>query len=239
MKNPVWGLLICLLCYDMYAHGESRVFTDSQGRNIEAELIKYDEPKNSVTIKRMGSRREMTVPITIFSEEDQKFIGDWGRLQALHDSRLKADIKRISKRDADESYGTSASTEVITDHSFKIQFENGTTTTLEDLDLEYVVFYEQEHHLRGGQRVEEKQGTLYKEEKITLPKRQNTDFETDKIRLRTWNTYSLAPIDAKILGIRVRLTMTSPAGEKEARDFCYPSSLKQTWVKKTTNVQGR
>ena len=81
------------------------MFTDAQGRNIEAELIKYDEPKNSVTIKRVGVRKEVTVPVTVFSKEDQQYIRDWGSLQALHDSRLKADIKRISKRDANESYG--------------------------------------------------------------------------------------------------------------------------------------
>ena len=105
---------------------------------------------------------------------------------------MKADIKRIKKRDADSSYGTSASTQVYTDHHFKIEFDNGTTTTLEDLDLEYVVFYEQEHHTSRGERVELKDGTLYKKEKLNLPARTTTAYETEKIKLYTWVTYNLA-----------------------------------------------
>ncbi|MEA2067669.1 MAG: hypothetical protein U9P12_00585 [Verrucomicrobiota bacterium] len=66
-----------------------------------------------------------------------------------------------------------------------------------------------------------------------------TVFSKEDQPLRTWKTYSLAPVHAKMLGIRIRLTITSPSGEKETRDFCYPSGLKQGWVKKTTNAQAR
>ncbi|MDH3982198.1 MAG: hypothetical protein OES84_04775 [Kiritimatiellaceae bacterium] len=240
MKLSVYCLLtVILLGHAVHASGASRVFTGAQGRSIEAELEKFNESRNEVSIKRAGQKRSVTVPISIFSQKDQDFIREWGRGQSILDKRLKADISRVNKRDADNCYGTLASTEVYTDHHFKIEFENRTTSDLEDLDLEYVVYYEQEHHIRNGRDVENKLGTLCKTEKISLPARQTTEFETGKVKLYTWVTASLKPVDAKMKGIRIRLTLTLSTGEKISREFVYPSSLDDGWVTKSVNAQRR
>lgn len=155
MKKMMWGLLIVVLGLSVHAEGAGRIFVDAKGRSIEAELIRYDEPKKEVTIKRVGVRKEIRVPITVFSTKDQKYIREWGKLQVLHDSSFKVDIRRKNKLDSSRSRATTASTQVYTDHTFNLVFDNGTTTSLENIDLEYVIFYEQEHHVNGGNDVEE------------------------------------------------------------------------------------
>lgn len=87
MKGIELLVLLTLMCGS--ALGNARIFTDAKGRNIEAELEKFEESSSTVTIKRAGSRQSMRVPLNIFSDKDQDYIRDWGRLQALHDSRFK------------------------------------------------------------------------------------------------------------------------------------------------------
>jgi hypothetical protein len=180
------------------------------------------------------------VQLTVFSEKDQDYILEWGRLQAMHDSRLDAVISKSSDKDGRLTYGTSASTDTYTDHKFNIRFENGTKNNLEDLTLEYVIFYEQEHYTdRACQNTELKDGAFYKKEKISLPVRENIEFSTDAIKLREWKTASFAAISSDIHGIRIRLTMTLGSGQTTVREFCYPSGLKQTWVSQSVNAMAR
>ncbi len=54
------------------AHG--RTFTDSKGRSIEAELVARSGA-NKIVIQRAG--KEFTVPIAMFSADDQIFISEW------------------------------------------------------------------------------------------------------------------------------------------------------------------
>lgn len=234
------GLIACCTVLGLQTFGETRIFTDAQGRNIEAELEKFEESSSTVTIQRAGSRQSKRVPLSVFSDKDQAYIRDWGRLQALNDSRFKAVISKSSKRDSQKSYGTSASTEVVTDHCFNIRFENGTKNNLENMELEYVIFYEQEQHVgRNSYKSEAKSGTLYKKETITVPARKNVEFTSEKVTLYEWKAYSLAPIAADIEGIRLRLTLTSAGGAKMTREFAYPSKLKYPWTSKTENAQNR
>lgn len=239
MKKSIC-LLVCLLCWGASAFGVSRIFVDTQGRSIEAELLKFEESTNTATIRRTGAKRPAKVPIDIFSADDQKFIREWGKLQALHDKSLKVVISRVSEKDKDNTYGTSASTSLVTDEGFNLRFENRLKNKLENIDLEYVIYYEQEHHVgAGGAKAKLKQGTLYVKDKITILPRQDIKVTTKTVKLRTWKTYSLAPISSDVHGIRVRLTLTSSSGRKETREFSYPSKLKQAWVSESSNAQKR
>ena len=237
MKKSIC-LLAYLLCFNVSTFGISRIFVDAQGRSIEAELLSFDEATNTATIKRTGARGSKKVPITIFSANDQKFIREWGKLQALQDKSLKVSISRVCTKDKDNTYGDSASTSLVTDEGFNLRFENRLKNKLENIDLEYVIYYEQEHHVGAGNRKTElKQGTLYVKDKISILPRQDIKFTTKTVKLRSWKTYSIAPISSDVHGIRVRLTLTMPTGEKTTREFSYPSKLKQKWVSESSDVQ--
>lgn len=237
MKSSIF-LLACLLYLNGSSFGDSRIFVDTQGRSIEAELLKFEEATHTATIRRAGTKRPVRVPITIFSADDQQFIREWGTLQAIHDKRLKVLINRVSEKDTDNTYATSASTSVVTDEGFNLRFENGTKNQLENVDLEYVIYYEQDHHVgANSSKTKLKQGTLYGIDKISIRLGQDVKHVTKTVKLRTWKTYSLAPISSDIHGIRVRLTLTSSSGEKTTRETSYPSSLKQAWVSESSNAQ--
>jgi hypothetical protein len=53
----------------------AREFTDKTGRKLDAELLSVASP--NVTLKRAADGRAITAPISLFSEEDQKFIQDF------------------------------------------------------------------------------------------------------------------------------------------------------------------
>ena len=85
MRCATLGLLLGIVGFAVSVFGESRVFTDAQGRSIEAELVKYDEGRKEVTIKRAGQRKTVSVPVSIFSADDQGYIREWGRGQSVLD----------------------------------------------------------------------------------------------------------------------------------------------------------
>lgn len=128
----------------------------------------------------------------------------------------------------------------MTINRFNIRFENGTKNNLENVQLEYVVFYEQDHHIgRNYYEKETKNGTLYKKETLSFPARENVEFVTDEILLMEWKTSTIAQIKADIEGIRLRLTLKSENGTETMREFSYPSKLKYLWTTDTENAQSR
>lgn len=56
----------------------ARTFTDDKGRKIEAELLSVDG--SEVTLNKGG--RKFTLPVTRFSQADQKFIREWASSKA-------------------------------------------------------------------------------------------------------------------------------------------------------------
>lgn len=230
-------LLVALVFSALTSYGDMRIFTDLKGRSIEAKLVNYEADSNTVTIQRKGTKKTTRVSLSIFSKGDQKFVREWGKLQALQDSRLKAVIRRFSEKDKKNTRGSSASTSVVTDEGFTIRLENGTKKNLENIELKYAIFYEQERHVGAGSvKTELKQGCLVKDKVISIPARDEFEMTTETVKLRTWKTYSLAPIDSDVHGIRIRLTLTLESGEKTTRDFAYPSSLKQPWRSETVDA---
>jgi hypothetical protein len=71
-----------------------RVFSDDQGRRIEAVLVSFEN--DQVTINRNG--RDFIMPLSRFSEQDRKFITDWAakRAQGNADGEYNADILDIN-----------------------------------------------------------------------------------------------------------------------------------------------
>jgi len=194
----------------------------------------------------------MKVSIDIFSANDQKYIREWGKLQSMHDKSLDIVISRVSNKDMYNTYGTRASrsrdntvgvraaTPIVTDEGFNLRIDNRLKNKLENIDLEYVIYYEQEHHLgEMFTKTELKQGALYVIDKISIVPHQDIKFATKTVKLRTWKSSSLPPISSDVHGIRVRLTLRLSSGEKTTREFSYPSKFKLAWVGKSSDVQSK
>lgn len=73
---------------------EYRSFTDKEGREIMAKIIKIDSRSDKVTIQR-DDRRRVTVPANIFSVPDQTYISEWVAAQAfMSSSKLKVSVDK-------------------------------------------------------------------------------------------------------------------------------------------------
>ncbi len=70
-------LLIFIFGFSIVAHAvEYRSFTDKEGREIKAKIIKVNKGAKKVTLER-ENKKKATVAINIFSEADQKYIEAW------------------------------------------------------------------------------------------------------------------------------------------------------------------
>lgn len=60
------------MCFTALLHAETRTWTSSDGRKLDAELVSYDLNAETVTIK--NNRGEFTLPFAKLVEEDQTFV---------------------------------------------------------------------------------------------------------------------------------------------------------------------
>ncbi len=244
MKTGCGILAVCLLTV-LSAGAETKyhIFTDDQGRSIEAKIVRYDEVQNKVTVQPKG-RAAMTVPVSAFSEADQAYIVEWGLSHAFLDERkLCVDIKRIKKSDGTRGQGGYSMEYKYYNHYFTIGLENKSTVDLDNVTIEYVIFYQQEKHINGNRDKVNQEGTLYKKSTFSLPSKSDKEIETDQICLKRYResgfVNSVWPdLDGEMDGIILKLSMTTKDGETITRQITYPDNLKKAWTTKTMNVQG-
>ncbi|QBG48683.1 hypothetical protein EGM51_15200 [Verrucomicrobia bacterium S94] len=103
--------LLTLSLFSMSAvlAADYRLFTDQDGRTIEAKIIKLDASMKKVTLERRN-KKKATVPVNVFSEEDQKYILAWKPDTSLREAPQtenpkplkKSELKQIAKRYEEE-----------------------------------------------------------------------------------------------------------------------------------------
>ena len=243
MNRKTLLLTLCLVICAFAARADYRDFTDTQGREIKAELIRYDAIKKKVTIKRKG-KGNATVPISLFSEDDQKYIVAWDEGQEfLSDRKLKIKFNRHKKKNVDYSSDTYSMSRKYYDCSYGITLANGSTTDFKEVTLEYVIFYRQDKHIKNNSEREEQQGTLYVKKTIILPKKSETEIETDKLLLYTYRESGFSDnwpdIQSEVHGIILKLSMKSATGETFSRQIKSPEKLNHVWTPRTKDVQRR
>ena len=104
--------LICSAClFWSTAQAEYRIFTSTDGSQIEAKIIEC-ESEATVTIERQDGVQFKNVPVQRFSKEDRKFISEWFKADILkyEDAYLTSEadlsITFVRGRDNDHnSYG--------------------------------------------------------------------------------------------------------------------------------------
>ena len=88
MKKTVFYriALLYVFCFSIQTQAEARIFTDIEGRTIEAELVSIF--RNEVTFRRTGEKREFTLPLSNFAEKDRLFILQEKKIRAPDDNGL-------------------------------------------------------------------------------------------------------------------------------------------------------
>lgn len=136
------------------SHAEARTFTDAKGREIEAEILARSG-NDKIVIEREG--KEFTVPIGMFSAEDQIFIKEW---IAQNPDAVKLDVdfnyfvtlerKKMESEFADKVYRDERlqSTPYLYDVSVTNQGEH----TLDKLKIIYQILIEDIVDANGNYR---------------------------------------------------------------------------------------
>lgn len=130
--------LTCLLLgLSSAAMAEMRLFTSADGsKSLTAELIDYDEPRQTITLRLQGGR-QMTTPITAFCEEDQTY----AKASA---ERMAAGRKLAVRFEGEEGTSSEAKTSTrritTTQQGFNVEIRNNGELGITGLSAEYKIF---------------------------------------------------------------------------------------------------
>ena len=219
-------------------------FELKDGRALEAEIVDYDGRSGKVTLKRSDGKR-VPVPTNIFIEKDQAYIRDWVSLNAFLSNTLSVNISdRTSKKWKEEQKTdvryTDGTVEKDFIHNiikyeevvFDVEFNNQGGVSLDDLMIEYCVYYEQSTMV-WEDKPEVKQKTYYAkldvpELKVKVPVKISSKpvmiYEDDINPVPQLDGDQRRPGKGKIIGIRTRLRSKKGDGAVY-RETCSPSTL--------------
>lgn len=136
---------------------EYRDFMSADGKAIRGKILRVDGKKKTVTIER-DTRKSATVPIAVFSAEDQSYIKEWMKFEGVRsNSKFKVSCERRTFETwTKEKLGTitytgggSETDQVVGKHSFKkigydVKIRNNNDYALSGLTLQYCIYYEQD-----------------------------------------------------------------------------------------------
>ncbi|WP_372847015.1 EF-hand domain-containing protein [Pontiella sp.] len=218
--------------------GEYRAFADKQGREIQAKIVRIASNGDEVCLER-DNRRRVTVPIGIFSDETQRYIKEWASSQSfLSEQLLKVAVSDEVERRKEEVYsaGDLANTKQIDKVFYDLTFSNTGAEALDEMRMEYRIFYEQSKQ-RVGAQPEPVQKVFDGAAKIPVaPSGGEVTVRTDAVEIYEdvlvpryfgLDTY----IDDRggegnVHGIWVRVYLKLPSGTELMREVCKPNSIK-------------
>jgi len=232
--------LVLVVCFAAVALGaqagkQYRDFTDTQGRIIRGCVKAYDARKKLVTIER-DNRKTARVPITVFSEADQRYIRDWQVAQLFMSvSGFKVDLKKKVIRKWTETGDARRDYEKVI---YEVICANRGETPMKNLRIAYNIFYEQEKLFNSGQVTEKECGTG------RIPAKGIEGHSKAVFSTKPIVVYAQRLLDGydgyvgglperqrgEVKGIVVRVTLILPSGMKATRVFCSPSDLKSRYA---------
>jgi len=71
---PLLGCVLLFAAFGWVSGLDARTFTDTQGRKVEAEIVRVDGPN---VVLRLADGKEHPVPLQQFSATDQEYIRSW------------------------------------------------------------------------------------------------------------------------------------------------------------------
>ena len=238
MNRKTLILTVCLVICAFAARADYRDFTDTQGREIKAELIRYDATKKKVTIKRKG-KGNATVPISLFSEDDQEYIVAWNKNKDFLSAQLlTVEFVRNQNKNSDSSRYGSWGEDKCYDCTFSIELENRSSVDFKQVELEYVIYYTQDHYIDNSDNDKRrgKYGWLHAQKTITLLKKSPLNIETQKLQLTRRKAAGQANLEFKFDGIIVKLSLKTDTGETISREIKFPKDLGRSWKASTKDA---
>ena len=247
------GIVVLLLV--QWARAELREFRLPDGRSIRAEIVSFSAGKVAL---KLENGRIKKVPPKIFVEEDQRFIKEWAMLDAFRNPaffKISSQKNLVEKwkeeLESNVSYGSgNVEKENIGEMKFekfayKLTLENRNAIPVENIEVEYCIFCKEKgkgHWRKNAAWFKKaKKGSVTIEK---LPAKKKKTVETDPVVVGrqeiTGDIYNgrtgggFEKIGAEVEGIWVRVTVTTPDGQKAVRELFSPDTLegKYAWPTK-------
>jgi hypothetical protein len=235
--NVVIALFAVLFAHQ--AGAEMREFKLPDGRSLKAEVVGYQAGSGQVELKREDGKRVKVKP-AIFVEDDQNYINEWVSLDGFRNKshfRVDCSKKKVEQwKEEDESFELKFDRYV-----YEVALENRNSFSIENLTIEYRIFYEQEKNDQSTRKVVNikhiKPGKLNVK---TIHPKEKRKLSTESVVL---NEYEFNSTDfyyengdpestgGDIKGIWLRLHVTTSTGQKAKREIFEPTSIagKYSW----------
>jgi hypothetical protein len=252
-----WIGLILIFSATTFAE-EYRTFTTQDGRSLKARITMYDAITGKLQIQREDGKKVM-VPVSTFREKDKAYAEKWLAMQTFaSESKFKLKITREEVKstkteiemnmDERTGRGAGSGTRIIgsnknTEYRFVLNMQNGAAVPLENMSIEYRIYYAQEKAVVDEERskdLPDDRPDIYmavNEEKVKdgsgqlkpLEAKGEKNIATKPVKLlkRTVNARGMDDqinLDSDLHGIWIKLTMKGPDGTV-IRDIAYPPSI--------------
>jgi hypothetical protein len=124
-------------------------FTDLQGRKLDAEILSAGG--GQVTLKRVTDGRSFNVPVTTFTEADQKIIAEWSAANTKYNFEVTYTKKKLNEVKRKSNNVTYEDETWI----YKINIKNRLPTAVGDLRVDYWCFRREDGGKgKGSARIE-------------------------------------------------------------------------------------
>ncbi|MDF7824402.1 lectin-like protein [Pontiellaceae bacterium B12227] len=207
-------------------------FLGANGKSCRGRILGYDPNSDSVTIEK-ENKRSYTGALSHFSEADQTYVREWHLVKELcTPKRVRIAAKQIQVGDEREieyhdNQGNQRCLQTMVNHAYSVTLDNRTSSDLNNLTVEYCIYYEQERPSPHGPRTAKgvQCGTL---PTGTLAGRTKATDETEHVVLskrRFINYNGNAVLKGKIEGIWIRVFLPLANGQKAMRECSIPKTL--------------
>jgi len=271
-----WIVVLTMCALTTLAKEELRTFTAQDGRTLKARVLSYDATTDKVQIER-ADKKKMTVPSTAFSKKDPSYIKKWHATDVFQStSKFKVKLEREEVKstkkehnvDIGEDFGggrrggesgvITVAIDKNTQYRFRVLMENSSDTALNNITLEYRIFYEQQKAVldekaNKGRREDDPRPERYRavdQDKIKdgavrvkpIESRSSKELTTGNVVLlrrsasRPWG--DKIDLKSSLSGAWIQLTMKGPDGEKIVRSLATSTSIpkKYSWELPETDL---
>lgn len=210
-----------------------RRFSDRNGNSFRGFITAYDEKKDLVSIRRLDGKTG-DAKRSVFSDEDQKFIREWGMRDSFMNGINFVPTMKSERNEVID--GDSGTLKTLWDVNYELSLENTTSYAFTNMTLEYCVFYRQGTRGKDGTFVYS-EGVLYGKnpiEGIAASGKSTLKTEVIKLYSEQGRGTSFGIVDSradyKVRGVWVRLSVKLPNGEVCVRDFRTSEDSFWKWV---------
>ena len=252
-------LSLFLSVFSAVAH----TFTATDGRTLEATIIRYQPAQNQVDIKRADGTL-LRVKSTLFEPADQAYIQQWYAAQQFDSSHVRMEIKEVKGAYKKQTHSVDLGeerrglpgagvgvVEIATDKktpiTYQLTLHNKSDVPIENVKIEYKIFYEQEVAVE----LEVPQERQTERAEFIEPHRPQNQLKIKEGRFKTrsleagetWEDDSSSitllerksirrfrqyiNLESESMGIWVRCSHRDPDGNVIVRDFIEPARLEK------------